>query len=152
MDVQHAVSEGSNELRTGDPHVACERDDVDGAVTQDFDERVIERRTVGEAVGIDVHGLDRSSPRPIEGIRVRTVGDHQGHPGADDRVVEERLKVRPRARREHGHPSGHVAHAREPVPSLSTRPRDREGQSERSPAGRVKPAHPPACDRGWWSG
>jgi hypothetical protein len=82
---------------------------------------VVERRSITEGRGVDVHRLDGSSPRPVEGSRTRAVADREDHPRADDGVVEERLQVRPRSRGEDGHPSGHVAHAREGQPNRQPR-------------------------------
>jgi hypothetical protein len=82
---------------------------------------VVERGSITEGRGVDVHRLEGSSPRPAECSRIRAVADRENYPRSDDGVVEERLQVRPRSRGEDGHPSGHVAHAREGQPNRQPR-------------------------------
>jgi hypothetical protein len=113
MDVQDPVAERPHELGTRDPHVTREHDEVDRSLAQDLDERVVERGSILGARRIDVHRLDRPGPRTLERLRITSITDCEDHPPADDRIVQQRLQVGPRSRGEDGHPSGHIAHARE---------------------------------------
>lgn len=112
MDVHEPALERPHDLGPDDPHEPGEGDDLDLLCAQEIEDRKVERRTVVERDGVDVHRPNAARPSACERPGVRAIAEDHHDPRADDRVVEERLDVRPLTGGEHRDPRvRHAAHA-----------------------------------------
>ena len=62
MDVHEPAVERPHDLGPDDPHEPGEGDDLDLLCAQEIEDRKVERRTVVERDGVDVHGPNAARP------------------------------------------------------------------------------------------
>ena len=108
MHVQPATPVGLEHRRAEQAHVPGRHDDVDPAITEEVHHGAIERPPGPRSPSARARRTRcHRTSRPFERLDVGAVREHEGDPGAADRVIEESLQVRPGAGNEHRDPLPH---------------------------------------------
>jgi len=107
VHVQDSLIEGTHELGSEDPHVTGKEDELDPLSFEHPREPTVPVSPSSVVVGVHRHRLDVPGSCPLQRNSPRLIRHDHLDPGTDERIVQERLKVRAGARGEHRDPRIH---------------------------------------------